>query len=268
MKIYIKASQILLMSFLVFTLNVCWANATSESYYIYTNDSVSGLLPNAPVEFKGVDIGTVKKIILLNHDWVKIELNIQKEAVSRNTAVRINTRGLSDRGYTGYVFVELIDTKKRIQPLLPPNVKPENTFLPLVPGNSYGVDKELKEMSNDLDDITKLFNKTLDNKTMLSFKKLIENMEKLTTSLEHHDRELTHLLINLSDSSNELKPLFKSLQSMTYHVEQQFMPKMQSTMGKINLLSDSMLNLTDKLNRDPSIIIRGTKPIKPGPGED
>lgn len=230
-----------------------------QGYSIYTPDSVSGLLIEAPVEYKGVDVGKVKKIDLFNHDWVKIELDIQKKiAISNKTAALISSRGLTNRGYTGYVFVELCDVENPIASSLPPHVD-KKRVIPLLRPQNYSLDETLSDMGEDLHQITEILKTLLDKDTILSIKKLVNNLQDLTSNLEKHDKALISLITKLEAASGDIKPFFATTQRT--------MTTLDHTLNSVDALSNSMIDLTNKLNRDPSIIIRGTKPAKPGPGE-
>src|ERR1700722_1672630 len=74
------------------------------TYQIRTEDPVSGLIAEAPIEFHGVDVGKVKSIELFGPHSVRIVLSIEKTApVTMGTVATITSRGLAPRGFTGYV---------------------------------------------------------------------------------------------------------------------------------------------------------------------
>ncbi|MFM0011290.1 MlaD family protein [Paraburkholderia sediminicola] len=50
------------------------------TYQIYTQESVSGLIADAPIEFHGVEVGKVKSVRLVNSHTVGIVLSIGKTA--------------------------------------------------------------------------------------------------------------------------------------------------------------------------------------------
>ena len=63
------------------------------TYQIYTQDSVSGLIADAPVEFHGVEVGKVKSVRLVNSHTVGIVLSIGKTArLLQPASRRIATR--------------------------------------------------------------------------------------------------------------------------------------------------------------------------------
>src|ERR1700730_5622625 len=88
------------------------------TYQIYTEDSVSGLIADAPVEFHGVEVGKVKSVRLVNPHSVGIVLSIEKTApVTSASVVTITSCGLATRGFTGYVYISLEDVGINSQPL-------------------------------------------------------------------------------------------------------------------------------------------------------
>lgn len=116
-------------------------------YRIHFPDSVSGLTVGDPVKFRGVDVGTVKTMIIDpdNARLVLVEVRLRKE-----TPVMTDTRAsLALKGITGVVFIELNGGDPAAKTLLavtPPDKIPE------IPSEKTG----LKAM---LDDLPKLVTK-------------------------------------------------------------------------------------------------------------
>jgi len=74
-------------------------------YRIHFAESVSGLSIGDPVRFHGVDVGTVKSIVLDPADprLVQVDVRLRKEApVKTDTKATLNLKGI-----TGVVFIEL-----------------------------------------------------------------------------------------------------------------------------------------------------------------
>jgi phospholipid/cholesterol/gamma-HCH transport system substrate-binding protein len=57
------------------------------TYQIHTEDPVSGLVIDAPIEFHGVEVGKVKSISLLSPRSVNIVLSIDKNAPVTSASV-------------------------------------------------------------------------------------------------------------------------------------------------------------------------------------
>src|ERR1700688_1579178 len=93
---------VLLISTVVGAIWYLYSVSGYATYQIYTEDRVSGLMIDAPIEFHGVDVGKVKNIRLVNPRSVAIVLSIDKSApVTSASVATIISRGLATRGYTG-----------------------------------------------------------------------------------------------------------------------------------------------------------------------
>src|SRR5258706_1408271 len=69
-------------------------SARYKTYEIRTQDSVSGLIVDAPVEFHGVEVGKVKRVELRDSRSVSILLSVRREApVTSATVATITGRG-------------------------------------------------------------------------------------------------------------------------------------------------------------------------------
>ena len=110
-------------------------------YRIHFPDSVSGLAVGDPVKFRGVDVGTVKSMIIDpdNSRLVLVDVRLRKE-----TPVKTDTRAsLALKGITGVVFIELNGGDPAAKTLLavtPPGKIPE------IPSEKTGLKAMLDEL--------------------------------------------------------------------------------------------------------------------------
>lgn len=117
-------------------------------YRIHFPESVSGLTVGDPVKYRGVDVGTVKSMIIDpdNSRLVRVEVRLRKE-----TPVKTDTRAsLTLKGITGVVYIELNGGDPAAQTLLaatPPGKMPE------IPSEKSG----LKAMLDELPKLVKKF---------------------------------------------------------------------------------------------------------------
>lgn len=139
-------------------------------YRIHFPDSVSGLTVGDPVRFQGVDVGTVKTLIIDpdNSRLVLVDVNLRKE-----TPVKTDTRAsLALKGLTGVVYIELNGGDQKAKMLLaetPKNRTPE------IPSEKAG----LKAM---LDDLPKLIEKFSAIESQV--KKAVTNVDALTEKVK------------------------------------------------------------------------------------
>lgn len=110
-------------------------------YRIHFPESVSGLTVGDPVKYRGVDVGTVKSMIIDpdNSRLVRVEVRLRKE-----TPVKTDTRAsLTLKGITGVVYIELNGGDPAAQTLLaatPPGKMPE------IPSEKSGLKAMLDEL--------------------------------------------------------------------------------------------------------------------------
>lgn len=132
-----------------------WLGSTGRHddvvYRIHFPDSVSGLAVGDPVKYRGVDVGTVKTIIIDpdNSRLVLVDVRLRKE-----TPVKTDTRAsLALKGITGVVFIELGGGNPAAQTLLA--ATPEGK-IPEIPSEKTG----LKAMLDELPKMVRKFETT------------------------------------------------------------------------------------------------------------
>ncbi len=139
-------------------------------YRIHFPDSVSGLTVGDPVKFRGVDVGTVKTLIIDpdNSRLVLVDVRLRKE-----TPVNTDTRAsLALKGITGVVFIELNGGDPAAKSLLAVTPKDKT---PEIPSEKTG----LKAM---LDDLPKLVDKFSGIEGQV--KKVVTNVNELTDKVK------------------------------------------------------------------------------------
>ena len=139
-------------------------------YRIHFPDSVSGLAVGDPVKYRGVDVGTVKSIIIDpdNSRLVLVEVRLRKE-----TPVKTDTRAsLALKGITGVVFIELNGGDPAAKTLLATTPEGE---IPEIPSEKTG----LKAMLDDLPKVVAKFSALEDQ-----VKKVVTNAGALTEKVK------------------------------------------------------------------------------------
>src|SRR6185437_10879229 len=94
-KARIAFGLVLLLAFLAAAGGMLLSSGQYRPYRIYTQDAVSGLTVDSPVEFHGVDVGKVKDVELLGPRSVRVLLSIRKTTpIDATTVATITSRGL------------------------------------------------------------------------------------------------------------------------------------------------------------------------------
>ena len=265
-------------------------------YQIYTRDSVSGLLVDAPVEFHGVEVGKVKEIRLVDPRLVAIVLSIDRSApVTSASVATITSRGLATRGFTGYVYVALDDVGTDSRPLTS-RLGAAYPVIPTARPKVITLDTDISQVKDDVRVITALLQSLLDKKTVRSLQQSADSMQHLTKVLADNSQKLNTIIVNTELASRRLEPLLKSSQETVTVLQAQVLPEvhvaltelaplLESSHDTVSALQTQILpaahqalidldrlstafgGIASKIDRDPSILIRGTTPPPPGPGE-
>lgn len=237
------------------------------TYQIRTQDSVSGLIVDAPVEFHGVEVGRVKRVELTGPSSVTILLSVSKEApVTSATVATITARGLATRGFTGYVYVALEDGDTHGVPLaaVPGEAYPQ---LRNAPSRSVSLDTTISQVDKNVQAMTDLLQTVLDEKTVGSLKQTVDSLQQVTRTLADNNRRLATIVANTEQASRRFRPLLNSSSDTVRALQSQILPKAYQTLGNLNRLSVSLNGAAAKINRDPSVLVRGAAAPPPGPGE-
>jgi phospholipid/cholesterol/gamma-HCH transport system substrate-binding protein len=266
------------------------------TYEVYTEDSVSGLIADAPIEFHGVDVGKVKSIKLITPHSVSILLRIDKAApVTSASVATITSRGLATRGFTGYVYISLEDVGIDSRPLATPPGAPY-PIIPTAPSKVMTLDTTITQVKDHVQVVTELLQSMLDKKTILSLKQSADNLQQVTKVLADNTKRLDSIVAHTERASHLFEPLLASSQDTVKALQTQILPDARQALtnfdnllesghdtaealqtqmlpealralSNLDNLSTTFIGVASKINRDPSILIRGTTPPPPGPGE-
>jgi phospholipid/cholesterol/gamma-HCH transport system substrate-binding protein len=266
------------------------------TYQIHTQDPVSGLTVDAPIEFHGVEVGKVKDITLISPRSVSIVLSIDKRApVTSASIATITSRGLATRGYTGYVYISLDDVGIDLRPL---TTRPGAPYpiIPTAPSKIITLDTTIYQVKENVQVITDLLQSLLDKKTIMALQQSIDSLQTLTKGLAENTEKLNSIVTNTERASHRfepllestddtvrqfqikivpevhdalanLEPLLKSSQDTVSALQMQILPEARKALIDVDNLSTAFTSVATKINRDPSILIRGTTPPPLGPGE-
>lgn len=139
-------------------------------YRIHFPESVSGLTAGDQVKYRGVDVGTVKSIVIDpdNSRLVLVEVRLRKE-----TPVKTDTRAsLALKGFTGAVFIELNGGDQAAKTLLAATPRGK---VPEIPSEKTG----LKAMLDELPKLVAKFGALEDQ-----VKKVVTNAGALTEKVK------------------------------------------------------------------------------------
>lgn len=213
---------------------VLWLGAFGDSkkfntYLVYVHEDVTGLSAESVVRFNGVEVGYVRSIRLDadNPKLVKLKLSIQPDVKITTSTYAI----LNAQGITGVVYVNL----KAQTETAPPLVAAPGEEFPVIPSHPsllMQLSEVLPEVATNVKNLSASISQVLDVDNRQSIKESLQNLSLTTKTLSN-----------------------------------QILPNAQQAFLNLSKATANLNDLTDELQRNPSILVRGKQPAVLGPGE-
>lgn len=293
----------------VFIAGVLWIASGSifkqkqDLYLALVNESVAGLSPNAPVKYRGVDVGVVKDIRLDPQNSEQVRLTL---ALERGTPVTVDTEAtLRSQGLTGIAYVELAGGTKGAAPLQPgPDGQPPvirtkpslsarlENVLPSVLGN---IDKTMGGIQGVFDEANqKAFKSALADISIVartvagrkddidtgiaSASQALQNASRLAAQLNTRAGPTLDKLGRSADSvteaANETRRMvtgagrtFEEVGADVRRFTGETVPELERLLSELRVLSGSLRRLTEQVEGNPAGLLFGRTPVPEGPGE-
>lgn len=269
------------------------------TYRVYLDESVSGLYLDAPVKYRGVDVGKVTGIALNPDVPDQVELTLD---VVSTTPIREDTLAeLAVQGLTGIAFVDLKGGSLEA-PVLEAKEGEEYPVIRSAPSFFTRLDVSGTELMGNLNVLISNLAKLLDAEGRQALHQIIANVDAVTGTLAARRAELGRMVedgARLMDTGVQatarMEPLLaqleetaKSFESMADRVAQaseslnryvvgsgrgveqfsrQTLPELGSLVGELRSLTDTLKGVSEKLEEDPRALLYGRQIEAPGPGE-
>lgn len=302
---YVIVGLFVLLLSVVMIAGVLWLgsgkqyNKVYDTYLAYMQESVSGLNLNAPVKYRGVEVGQVRVISLdkANPEQVRLEF-----AIERGTPIKHDTIAvLKVQGLTGIAYVEL-SGGSRDSPLLAPVKKGPYPVIKTGPSLLGRLDTALTSLLTSLNKTTENLNALLDEENRSAVKRTLADVSILTGTLAARKTNIDKTLTNASRTmenaaitSAQLPELIERVKRSTEAVEKMAketsrasasvrktfdevgpdakrftgdgLPEMERLMAEMRELTASLRRVTEQIEQDPSMLLRGKEARQRGPGE-
>jgi phospholipid/cholesterol/gamma-HCH transport system substrate-binding protein len=262
--------------------------AAYDVYQTYMQDSVSGLNVNAPVRYRGVEVGHVQEIRLAPGNVEQVQLTL---AIEQGVPVKVDTVAiLKAQGLTGIAYVELTGGG-RDSPPLKAQAGERYPVIGSGPSLMTRLDTAVTALLTNLNRTSENLNALLDENNRRAVKSTLADLAVLSRTLAARSpaidaglADAAHTLRNTARASDELPQLAKRIERMadelaragasassTLDGAQQFtastLPEVHQLVLELRELTASLRRVSEQLEQDPSVLLRGKPPAKPGPGE-
>ncbi len=271
-----------------------------DLYVVYMSESVAGLGVDAPVKYMGVDVGRVKEIGLAPEDPQKVRLLLE---LDKGTPVKEDTRAtLILRGLTGLANVNLEGGSADAPPLRAREGEP----YPVIKSKPSLASRLEERLSNLIDGLTEglqRLNTVLDEDNRRALAETLANVRSLTSTLSARSETITAALDDAAAALHDargatarLEPLVGQMHSSAEAMEnmadeiaaagsalremmeasgsdlQRFtrrsLPQAEVMVFELRRTAEHLRRVSERLERDPSVLIYGAPPPQPGPGEE
>jgi len=235
-----------------------------SDYLMYSQESVSGLSIDAPVEFNGVNVGSVESIELNRADLhtVKVLLKIKSSTpITKGTVATVTSRGI-----TGVAFIALKDLGNDTNLLV---AKPGEPYpvIQTAPSLFMRLDTALRKVSKNLQTVADSIHSLLDKDNLQSIKNTLNHLDQFTATLADNSQKINTLLANTTRASQQLNPLLQYSTLSMKTLNDQTLPVTYKLLANLNDMTRTLKEVTIELKQNPSVLIRGSAPVMPGPGE-
>lgn len=240
-----------------------------DTYLVYMSESVSGLSLDAPVRYRGVQVGGVRRIELApgNAEQVKLTLDIEHGTpVKQDTVATLRVQGL-----TGIAHVEL-SGDSRDAPALKAGPGEKYPVIRTGPSLMLRLDTAISTLLTNLNRSSESVNALLDEENRAALRRTLANLERLSGTLA--SAELPQLLKRIQRSAdafdrmaNETARAGSNTASTIESVRAEALPEARQAITELRELSASLRRFSEALERNPGMLLQGRPTVPPGPGE-
>jgi phospholipid/cholesterol/gamma-HCH transport system substrate-binding protein len=186
----------------------------TKNYHVYFEESVLGLNLEAPVKYRGIDVGKVTQIDInpKNSEQVQVTLSILS-----TTPIKTSTRAkLTSQGITGLSYINLSMGKKDNEPLkkkkgeIYPVIKSTPSFFEKIESSFGDVSTNL---SKTLDGTQKLLNDENQKQVEIILNRTARFIDKLESLLD--DKSISHIqssIKNIDQASKKINDMMPKIE--------------------------------------------------------
>ena len=244
-------------------------NKAYDTYLVYMSESVSGLSLDAPVRYRGVQVGSVRRIALApgNAKLVQLTLDIERGTPVKQDTVAV----LQVQGLTGIAHVDLSGGGNDSPPL---KAGPGEKYPVIRSGPSLmlRLDTAVTALLTNLNRSSENVNALLDEENRAALRRTLVNLERLSGTLAN--AELPQLLKRIQRSAdafdrmaNETARAGSSTANTIESVRAEALPEARQAITELRELTASLRRFSDALERNPGMLLQGRPAVPPGPGE-
>lgn len=263
-----------------------------DTYHTYMAESVSGLSLDAPVRYRGVEVGRVRKMALAPMDVQQVQLTLD---IERGTPVKQDTVAvLRVQGLTGIAYVELSGGGPDAPAL---EARPGEAYPVIRSGPSLMVrlDSAVSALLTNANRTSVSMNALMDEDNRRAFKQTLAELQVLSRTLAARSAAIDSSLLNTArtmDNTARLSGDLPRLVERMYESADRFdrmssdvaragtgvrsdlrqasgeiLPELRLLASELREVTGSLRRFSEQLEQNPSMLLYGKPVSKMGPGE-
>ncbi len=268
-------------------------------YFVYMHESVAGLSLRSAVKYNGVDVGFVQDIDLYqkNPQQVQILLEIEDTVpIYNGTRAVLETQGITGISYIELQGGEIKEGKLKVRP------GERYPVIKSAPSLLFRLGSAVDNLTKNVENITRNLQVIINDKNAQAISTTLENFSAISTNLRDKTGKLDQLIddaqITLQNTANASKQLPNIMTKVQHSAESidkaadsfasasrqaeaivrngavtletvnnQLMPQAVSSMYSVQTLLNNLTHVSQQMEENPAVIIRGRQSSPPGPGE-
>ena len=270
-----------------------------DTYQVYMSESVSGLSRDAPVRYRGVEVGRVRRMALVPAHVEQVQLTLD---IEHGTPVKQDTVAvLRVQGLTGIAYVELSGGSQNSPEL---QVHPGETYPVIRSGPSLMVrlDSSVTTLLANLNHASERLSALLDEDNRREFKHTLTDLATLSRTLAARSASIDSGLNNAARTLDNAARFSADLPRLVARVEKsadgfdrmthelahdgasvnttvagaradlrqatgETLPDVRLLASELREVTGSLHRFSEELEQNPSMLLYGKPLAKPGPGE-
>jgi phospholipid/cholesterol/gamma-HCH transport system substrate-binding protein len=270
-----------------------------DAYYAYMDESVSGLNLDAPVRYRGVEVGRVRVIELAPENIEQVRLTMD---IERGTPVRVDTVAtMRTQGLTGIAYIDLTKGRQDSPPLV---AKPgqDHPVISSAPSLLVRLDSAVTTLLTNVNRSSENFNALTDDANRRAITQILSDLEAVSRALAARSGEIDSGLTNAARAMENAARLTGEVSRLVERVHRsadafdrmsgevaraganasdaldgaraearrfaaETLPEAQLLVAELRDLTGSLRRFSEQLERNPSVLLYGKPASKRAPGE-
>jgi phospholipid/cholesterol/gamma-HCH transport system substrate-binding protein len=255
-----------------------------DIYVVYMSESVSGLSVDAPVRYRGVPVGAVRRIALAPGNVEQVELTLD---IERGTPVKEDTvAALRTQGLTGIAHIELSGGSQAAR-ILAARADEPHPVIRAAPSFLQRLDTEVSGLIAAVSRSSESLNAALAEDNRRALAATLANVEALSRTLAASSGALDQAIAGLPELVARTQRAAQAVERMAGETARaaadtsaamdsvradarqfgELLPEAQALIAELRELTASLRRVSGELERNPAVLLHGRPPAKPGPGE-